>query len=58
MLPRRSSNLFQITNPGAFAHHAKIQPAAIEKLRTKRITCSTYEGKGCAGRCRFRKSHD
>jgi hypothetical protein len=55
MMLQRSSNLFQINQPGAIAHRAKIQPATIEKLRQKRVECTTCDGKGCVGRCKFRK---
>jgi hypothetical protein len=57
MMLRATPNIFQITPPGAIAHHAKIQTATIEKLRVKRITCTTCDGKGCIGRCKFRKPH-
>jgi hypothetical protein len=50
-------NIFQITQAGAVAHHAKTRPATIEKPRAKRITCTTCDGKGCVGRCKFRKPH-
>jgi hypothetical protein len=57
MMPRQSQSLFQVTNPSAVASHTRVQPAVIEKLRTKRITCITCDNKVCVGRCRFRKSH-
>ena len=57
MMLRQSSDLFQITQPAAVAHDAKVRPAAIEKLRTKRILCTTCGNKVCVGRCRFQKSN-
>jgi hypothetical protein len=57
MMLRPSSDLFQITLPGSSARRAKIQPATIEKLRTKRVVCLTCGNKVCIGQCRFRKPH-
>jgi len=57
MRVHQNSHIFQINHSGPAAHHARIQPATLEKLRAKRVTCTTCDGKGCIGRCKFSKPH-
>ena len=60
MTPTQRSNFSQLAQRAAAADHVVISHVShnrveMAKVRAKRLSCRTCDGKGCIGRCRFEK---